>query len=100
VRCIGVQSRRKVLDPWPDGFERAYIASNRELYLHMAGPSEFAIVGTLRDWDVTDRLGEIHVPVLITCGEHDEMRPAHAKDMRRRMPNAEQRDSQFVGESV
>ena len=55
----------------------------------MAGPSEFAIVGTLRDWDVTDRLGEIHVPVLITCGEHDEMRPAHAKDMRRRMPNAE-----------
>jgi proline-specific peptidase len=77
------------LDPWPDGFERAYTASNRELYLHMAGPSEFAIVGTLRDWDVTERLGEIHVPVLITCGEHDEMRPAHAKDMRRRMPDAE-----------
>ena len=68
---------------------RADTTSNRELYLHMAGPSEFAIVGTLRDWDVTERLGEIHVPVLITCGEHDEMRPAHPKDMRRRMPDAE-----------
>jgi proline iminopeptidase len=26
---------------------------------------------------------------LITCGEHDEMRPAHTADMQRRMPNAE-----------
>ena len=55
----------------------------------MAGPSEFAIVGTRRDWDVTDRLDEIRVPTLITCGEHDELRPAHAEDMRRRIPNAE-----------
>jgi proline iminopeptidase len=77
------------LDPWPDALERAFANANREIYEYMAGPSEFAIVGTLRDWDVTDRLGEIDVPTLITCGEHDEMRPSHAADMQRRMPNAE-----------
>jgi proline-specific peptidase len=77
------------LDPWPDGFERAFAGSNREIYRYMAGPSEVAIMGTLRDWDVTDRLREIRLPTLITCGEHDEMRPAHAEDMKRRIPNAE-----------
>jgi proline iminopeptidase len=77
------------LDPWPDALERAFAHANQEIYKYMAGPSEFAIVGTLRDWNVTDRLGEIDVPTLITCGEHDEMRPAHAADMLRRMPNAE-----------
>lgn len=77
------------LDPWPDGLERSFAGANQEISEYMAGPSEFAIVGTLRDWDVTDRLGEIRVPTLITCGEHDELRPAHAADMQRRIPDAE-----------
>jgi proline-specific peptidase len=77
------------LDPWPDGLERAFAGVNQEIYEYMAGPSEFAIVGTLRDWDVSDRLGEIDVPTLITCGEYDEFRPAHAAEMQRRIPNAE-----------
>jgi proline iminopeptidase len=77
------------LDPWPDGLERSFAGVNQQIYEYMAGPSEFAIVGTLRDWDVSDRLGEIDVPTLITCGEHDELRPAHAKEMQRRIANAE-----------
>ena len=77
------------LDPWPDSLERSFAGVNQEIYEYMAGPSEFAIVGTLRDWDVSDRLGEIDVPTLITCGEHDELRPAHAEDIQRRIPNAE-----------
>ena len=77
------------LDPWPDGLERAFCGANQEMYEYMAGPSEFAIVGTLREWDVTDRLSEIDVPTLITCGEYDELRPSHAEDIQRRIPNAE-----------
>jgi proline iminopeptidase len=77
------------LDPWPDGLERAFAGANQEIYEYMAGPSEFAIVGTLRDWDVSHRLGEIDVPTLITCGEYDELRPAHAEDMQRQIPNAQ-----------
>ncbi len=77
------------LDPWPDAFERSYKGVNNTIYEYMAGPSEFAIVGTLRDWDVADRLGEIEVPTLITCGEHDELSPAHAEEMQARVARAE-----------
>jgi proline-specific peptidase len=77
------------MDPWPPGLERSFAGLNPEIYEYMAGPSEFAIVGTLCDWDVTERLGEIDLPTLLTCGEHDELRPAHAEDMRQRIPNAE-----------
>ena len=77
------------LDRWPDGLERSFAGANREVSDYMVGPSEFAIVGTLRDWDVTDRLGEIDVPTLITCGEHDELRPTYAAELQRLIPRAE-----------
>ena len=34
----------------------------------MNGPSEFHVVGTLKDWNIVDRLGEIRVPTLVTLG--------------------------------
>jgi proline-specific peptidase len=77
------------LDPWPDALERSFAGVNQEIYEYMVGPSDLAIVGTLRDWDVTDRLDEIDVPTLVTCGEYDELRPLHAEDIQRRIPNAE-----------
>jgi proline-specific peptidase len=43
-----------------------------EVYLTMWGPSEFYATGSLRDWDVTDRLGELELPTLILSGRHDE----------------------------
>jgi proline iminopeptidase len=42
-------------------------------YFHMWGPHEFLLTGTLADWDVTDRLGEIQAPALILCGWYDEL---------------------------
>ena len=45
----------------------------------MCGPSEFHITGSLRDWDVTPRLGEIKIPTLVISGEHDEATPALTK---------------------
>jgi L-proline amide hydrolase len=55
----------------------------------MNGPSEFHVVGTLRDWDVTERLGEIAVPVLLVSGEHDEVRPWVVEKAQRRLRDAE-----------
>jgi len=46
-----------------------------ELYGYMWGPSEFTATGTLRSYDRTSRLGELHLPVLYTTGEFDEARP-------------------------
>src|ERR1700739_445770 len=36
------------------------------------GPSDFHIVGTIRNWDVFDRLAEIALPTLVLAGRFDE----------------------------
>jgi proline-specific peptidase len=61
-----------------------------QVYGTMWGPSEFGpVTGNLQSWDVTDRVHEIEVPTLITCGRYDEATPAHVEDMHRRMPGSE-----------
>jgi L-proline amide hydrolase len=42
----------------------------------MNGPSEFHVVGTLKDWSIIDRLDRITAPVLLLSGRHDEATPA------------------------
>ncbi len=58
----------------PDYVLAAKAGQNEHIYNLMQGP-EWNITGTLRDWDVTNRLSEIRQPVLVTSGSHDEMRP-------------------------
>jgi len=78
-------------DPWPDGVERAFGPGfGGQVYNTMWGPSEFGpVTGNLKNWDVTDRLHEIILPTLITCGRYDEATPAHVTDMHRRMRGSE-----------
>jgi proline iminopeptidase len=79
------------LDRWPPSVEYSLGAGfGSGPYLTMWGPSEFGpVTGNLDGWDITDRLGEITVPTLLTVGRHDEMWPSHMADMRAAMPNAE-----------
>lgn len=77
------------LDPWPEIVERIHKELRREVYEHMWGPSEVFPSGTLKDWDVTPRLGEISVPTLVTCGRYDEATPAQAEVIARGIPGAE-----------
>jgi L-proline amide hydrolase len=65
------------VDPWPDYVLRSFEAMEADptVYGTMNGPTEFTVVGTIKDFDITDRLGEIEVPVLLVSGEHDEVRP-------------------------
>jgi proline-specific peptidase len=67
---------------------RSFDRMSTTIYHYMAGPSEFRIIGTLRDWDIMDRLGEIDVPAMITCGEYDECRPVHTREVAERIPGA------------
>ena len=73
-------NRRHVcrVDPWPDCVLRSFefIERHGVVYHTMNGPSEFHVTGTLREWSVVDRLGEIGVPTLVVTGEHDEATPA------------------------
>jgi L-proline amide hydrolase len=69
------------IDPLPDFVLRTFtgLAEHPDVYMHMQGPNEFVITGTLKTWDITDRLGEIDVPTLITAGAHDEFTPIQAQ---------------------
>jgi L-proline amide hydrolase len=80
--------RRK---PWPDPVRRSIdqLMANPEVYLTMNGPSEFHVTGTLRDWSVLERLGEIQVPTLVTCGRHDECTPEMSTETAGAIPRAE-----------
>jgi L-proline amide hydrolase len=71
------------LDPWPDDLLRSFQALDDDatVYGTMNGPSEFTVVGTIRDWQVVDRLGEIAVPTLIVSGRHDETTPRLQKTL-------------------
>ncbi len=60
--------------PIPEYVQRAMDQVGQVYYI-MNGPSEFHVIGTIKDWDRTDRLGEIRVPVLITSGRYDESTP-------------------------
>lgn len=60
--------------PWPDYVQRAF-DNIGQVYYTMNGPSEFHVVGVIKDWDRTDRLSEIHVPTLIISGRYDESTP-------------------------
>ena len=48
----------------------------------MNGPSEFHVIGSIRDWQSKDRLGEIDVPTLLVSGRHDEATPALQETLR------------------
>jgi proline iminopeptidase len=77
------------LDPWPEGLERSFAQAGYQVYNYMNGPSEFTVVGTIKDWDVTDRLDQIRVPTLLIGGRHDECRPAHLEDMHHRIKDSQ-----------
>jgi L-proline amide hydrolase len=63
--------------PNPDYVTRSFdsITANPEVYYTMNGPSEFHVIGTLKEWDIIGRLGEIRVPTLVTSGRFDEATP-------------------------
>ena len=63
------------LDPWPDHVMRSANNISEDVYATMQGP-EWNVTGNLKDWDVTERLGELALPVLVTSGRYDEMSEA------------------------
>jgi len=85
--------QRHVFRPaaWPDCLTRSFdqLSENPEVYYTMNGPSEFHVTGTLKTWDVTARLGEIHVPTLVLSGQHDEATPAINETVHRGIPGSE-----------
>ncbi|GAA4496146.1 proline iminopeptidase-family hydrolase [Actinoallomurus oryzae] len=63
--------------PWPEEVARTFAAMDEDptVYHTMNGPSEFHVVGTLKDWTIIDRLDRIAVPTLLISGGYDEATP-------------------------
>ena len=72
------------LDPWPqfvvDAF--AWIDLDPTVYHTMNGPSEFHVIGSIKDWQSKDRLADIDAPTLLVSGRYDEATPALQEALR------------------
>jgi proline iminopeptidase len=67
---------------------RAENKMNSEIYNYMWGPKEFKAIGTLKDFDPTDKLSQINIPVLLLCGRFDEATPQSTQYFQTLFPNA------------
>ncbi|MER6832120.1 proline iminopeptidase-family hydrolase [Streptosporangium sp. NPDC000563] len=78
------------LRPWPREFVATFmeIYNDPTVYYAMNGPSEFHVIGSLRDWGVVDCLPDIEVPTLVISGRHDEATPATVRPYAELVPGA------------
>lgn len=76
--------------PWPEEVSRTFDWVDRDptVYHTMNGPTEFAVIGTLRDWSVVERLPDIMAPTLVISGRHDEATPLSVQPFADRIPGA------------
>ena len=97
------------LNPWPDDVKRTFDAMELDptVYHAMNGPTEFHVIGSMKNWTVIDRLSAIEVPVLLISGYYDEAAPEvvqpfadHIKDVKwvifkhsSHMPHVEEREA-------
>lgn len=75
--------------PLPAPLLASMQSAGAPVYLQMWGPSEFYVTGSLATYDRTDRLAELAVPTLFTCGRYDEATPAATAWYASLVPGAE-----------
>jgi len=77
--------------PNPDYVQRSFtkLGENPEVYNTMNGPSEFFVVGTLKNWNVIPQLGKINAPTLVTSGRYEEATPTIAETVHKGIPGSE-----------
>jgi L-proline amide hydrolase len=67
--------------PWPGEVSRTFaqIDADPTVYHAMNGPTEFHVIGSMKDWSIIDRLSQIRTPTLLISGQHDEATPKVVK---------------------
>ncbi len=65
------------IDPWPDPVANSFaqIDADPTVYHTMNGPSEFHVIGSIKDWTSKGRLHLVEPPTLLLCGRFDEAAP-------------------------
>ncbi|MGW1056094.1 proline iminopeptidase-family hydrolase [Streptomyces sp. NPDC002521] len=77
------------ISPWPRDYMASYyeLSNDPTVYFTMNGPSEFHVIGTLRDWGVEDSCADIAVPTLLVSGRYDEATPATVRPYAEKIPD-------------
>jgi len=80
------------LEPWPAGVSEglAQIDLDPTVYHTMNGPSEFYVIGSIKDWSAETRLHQLRVPTLIVSGRFDEATPALQETLLREIAGSHQ----------
>jgi proline iminopeptidase len=77
------------LADWPPEVTYSLEHIGKPVYGTMNGPKEFTTIGNIRYWDVTDRFGGIRDPTLVFGGRYDEVSPAVAREIHKRVRGSE-----------
>lgn len=77
------------LDPWPNDLKDSVNNLNFENYKTMWGPSEFTMNGNLKDFNLVNELGNLNMPVLITCGRFDEATPHTLQNVSQKLSDSQ-----------
>jgi proline-specific peptidase len=77
--------------PYADFVQATFdaIAAHPEVYFTVNGPSEFHVIGPLKDFDIVSRLHQIEAPTLLFCGEFDEVTPATVRQAHEAIPGSQ-----------
>lgn len=77
----------------PEFVQRSFakLDGNPQVYRTMNGPTEFHVVGTLKDWEILSRLHRVapEMPVLLTSGRYDEATPVQVAAIAEHLTQAE-----------
>jgi L-proline amide hydrolase len=78
------------IEPFPQEYMATLmeIYNDPTVYYTMNGPTEFHVIGSLRDWGVIDCLGDIAVPTLVLSGRYDEATPTAVRPYQELIPGA------------
>ena len=74
--------------PWSADIDSSFAQMSQSCYVYMGGPSEFSVIGTIRNYDCTKKLKQITVPTLFTVGQFDEAPVATVKYYQSLVPGA------------
>ena len=69
------------VSPWPPEVARTFAIMDEDntVYRNMNGPTEFHVIGTMKDWTIEGRLPLIEAPTLLISGKYDEATPLVVK---------------------
>lgn len=77
--------------PWPPEVSRTFAMMDEDntVYRNMNGPTEFHVIGTMKDWTIEDRLPLIEAPTLLISGRYDEATPEVVRPYVERVPGCQ-----------